>query len=828
MATTYDEFGNVVEVVTAQELIDQQNREFLASGGANDDQTKPATPAANPTPSTLSTDTATKATASADVPEVVVTASRPNPQQPGKRLENPLGDFASYTYQLTLYMITPDAYNAYIESGRRDINAIRNAANSTVAQETSDIGAGAYIIAQSGGINDTTSLRLPGMKYDYYIDDLKITTATSGKSTGTSSNVTNMTFTIIEPYGFSFVTRLKNAAAGMAEYSKLAGFAECENPMRQHFMIGVRFQGYDINGNLASASKTFTSETYNPSEKASGIFERFYDIEIVDMKFKIDGGATKYHFEAATKAPRVAYGTKKGRTHTGSSATARTVREALGGIGYQAPEGTIGILTQLNNQQEQLVKDGVLAIANKYDVKFIGNATDIENATIISKLSDPDKTRWPMAPVKNSSLSNDIAAVKSAPDGTKRVITFKNDTSIMQMITSIITQSSYLEDALKTIYATSTKPKSKVDGEDAVEEESPDSNQTIKWYNLGSEIKCLGYDTKAQDFAYQITYIIQPYETPVVVSSYANQTSKYYGPHKRYEYWFTGKNSEILRYEQNLNLAYFTVKPAAKGESDNNPSGAAQVPVVPGMHTPVARLGRLGQGMEAQNNYVTSLIDPDSFAEAKITIIGDPDYLIQDSPSSISSVYNQFYGSDGYTINANGGQVFIEINFKEAIDYDHNKGVMEVNDKIKFWEYPKEIAEKVQGVSYMVLEVVSIFRGGKFTQELTATINTFPGASGTAGPSAKSGAGTSSAGAGRGNGQAELAQRRKDAKLGDLKAEPAPPTDPSGADDGAAIMNAAGTAPAKPPTQKTTPTKNANNPAVADDDSVGSAGNMPI
>ena len=36
---------------------------------------------------------------------------------PGRRLKNPLGALSSYTYQLSLYMITPDAYDAFNAGG---------------------------------------------------------------------------------------------------------------------------------------------------------------------------------------------------------------------------------------------------------------------------------------------------------------------------------------------------------------------------------------------------------------------------------------------------------------------------------------------------------------------------------------------------------------------------------------------------------------------------------------------------------------------------------------------------------------------------------------
>jgi hypothetical protein len=102
--------------------------------------------------------------------------------------------------------------------------------------------------------------------------------------------------------------------------------------------------------------------------------------------------------------------------------------------------------------------------------------------------------------------------------------------------------------------------------------------------------------------------------------------------------------------------------------------------------------------------------------------MGDPDFLMQDSPSSLDQVYRQFYGK-GFTINPNGGQVFIEIDFKEPEDYNNDTGLLTINESILFWKYPKEVASIVKGISYQVIEVNSIFSKGKFTQELSCVIN---------------------------------------------------------------------------------------------------------
>jgi hypothetical protein len=99
---------------------------------------------------------------------------------------------------------------------------------------------------------------------------------------------------------------------------------------------------------------------------------------------------------------------------------------------------------------------------------------------------------------------------------------------------------------------------------------------------------------------------------------------------------------------------------------------------------------------------------------------------VQDQTSSIEDVYNRFYGTTGFNVNANGGQVFIEINFKEAVDYDEGTGVLDLNDNILFWEYPENIADIVEGVSYQVTIIKSNFKSGTFTQNLELVINTFP------------------------------------------------------------------------------------------------------
>jgi hypothetical protein len=653
------------------------------------------------------------------------TASSKKNTKPNKRQQNPLGNLSSYTYNITLYMITPDAYNAFIASNRKDIDALKNSALATgaaagAAAQVKSSGAGAYVLAQSGGVNNNSSSRAPGFDLDYYIDNLKLITNTSGKKTTTASNTIEISFDIIEPYGFSFISNLKRARDAIMQNSKLPNAKEQKNSLKQFFVLGLRFYGYDKDGNVANGTEHFSADTSNPVGNSNGLFERFYDINITEMKFKIDGRSTVYNVTAKGKPESDSMNTKNGRMNKDIQVQANNVYNALMGDGVN----TIGLLSSLNDQQQKMVEDGTQKIANIYNVEFIGPSEDLKNASLIIPSNDEKSTSGMIAAKINQ--SNDSIAVDVYPNLQVKQIRFKNDTSILQAISLIISQSDYLFNAMKTVYTSKLEP-----DENGNDSDDPGSKKRIRWYNLGSRLECLGYDTQRNEWAYKITYVIQPYETPYLLSPCANASKPYYGPHKRYEYWYTGKNSEILRYEQQINNAFFTVGLGKSGseEGANDTSGSVQLGVQPQMRTSEARVGSTGKAAEAQNTYLTSLYDPHSWATAKVQILGDPDYLCATSPAAaaadIAQVYDPYYQTDSFTINPNGGQVFVEINFNEPEDYHNKDGLLSINESMQFVEVPKEVRDQVKGVSYMLLKVTSTFRSGAFQQELDLNITTW-------------------------------------------------------------------------------------------------------
>ncbi len=622
------------------------------------------------------------------------------PDIPGRREKNPLGYFSSSTYQISLYMITPDAYDAFIASGRRQIDAISNVEGNRAA--------GAYLIAQSGGINSTDSRRAPGFELDYYIDNLTIRTYMSPQATMTSSNTTEIKFQIVEPYGFSFLTKLRRAADSLQEYVRSLNAVKTagpRNPTRQFFILGVRFLGYDENGNIVTGDKIVDNDLLdaNATPESTALFDRYYDINITNIKFKVDGTASTYNVDAISLAPQVAFGIKRGRINNDTTVVGSSVE---------------GVLTDLVNKLNKASEDNKIGESfNSYEIVFVGdNSDEIRDAEILLP-EDLDKSKWPMANISSTIEVNQATEDDAQPDVATRQIVFKGDTAIQQAVSQVISQSTYLRDALLVIYESTTQPDEKTG--DYKKGTPEDIGKRVSWYNLSAEVSDAVWNEEMADFVYNIKFIIQTYETPVINNAYTNSGARYYGPHKRYEYWYTGKNSEILSYEQVIDNGYFTIALDAARPTLGQP----EVPIVPNRHIDQLRLNKLTVGMEAQNTYVTSLYDPYAFATAKITILGDPDFLVMESAGSISELYSRFYGTDGFTVGANGGQVFIEIDFKEAVDYDTEKGYLSINESILFWKYPKDIP--IKGVSYLVLDVMSTFHGGVFKQTLNCVINTF-------------------------------------------------------------------------------------------------------
>lgn len=799
---------------------------------------------------------------------------------PGKRMKNPLGMLASYNYQISLYMITPDALDAFRNNGYRDINALGvRPAGPDMMNDA--VAAGAYIVAQSGGVNSMEQ-RAPSFGFDYGIDNLQFEVV-GPKDTQTSAAEINFSFTITEPYGFSFISNLKRASLAIEDYANklkkkreavakkkaaaqnqrtstkgrngkvnksarkytkggtggrgstttaqtpnqntkyqsnndiLAGVrgtqapsspkpkggrgggraaqdsgyraatnafdreeaaktssgkpkgktkgknnvaAVPQNPTKNFFIIGVRFFGYDATGKMVRGTDRMPStnvtgqvipgmtQEVDPGNNSFALFERFYPVIIKEVGTRVDGRATVYNIKAQSHNLEP-LGTKRGIINNKTPITASTVGEAFDQL-----------MAKLNKEQAELTGDS--ADTYTYDIKYASpyDANRIRSARLVSP-ADLDKYKWPGSGAKTTKESNPKQETGNAnkPKNTARKIEFAEGTPIIQALNQIVAQSSFLEDALRTVYTTALEPDQDKKDLPALDKSG---KKTIEWFHVTPDISNPVWNEDNADWVYDIDYVLNVYDTPVIDSAYANPGKKYYGPVKRYEYWYTGTNTEVLKYEQKLDNSFYTTfltdslgknekksdKNGGKNTKDasngsGNASGATSSKVQ-NQRTGQPRQGKQGNAAEAQNSYLTTLFDPSNQAQAKVEIMGDPDWMMSAIMPSYGNnertVYNKFYGTDGYSISPAGGQVFFEIDFKEAVDYKSagdwiatrdgsgvsgSPGTMSINNSILFWKDPKSLSKLTKGISYSLLNCKCIFNNGSFKQILTGTINTF-------------------------------------------------------------------------------------------------------
>jgi len=630
---------------------------------------------------------------------------------PGRRQFNPLSMLSSYTYNITWYMANPDAITNLQESQFRNINTMLPTSSGSKPQ--------AYIIAQSAGVGNP-ALRAPGMIYDYYIDDLSFKTILM--IPGGPASGMNFEFKIIEPNSFSLPTKLVQAVQNLYQNSQILNNRnpnKTPNPLDQHFVLAVRFYGYDENGALVDSKKFSPNETMGTTPDA--IFERFYVIKITEFKFKLDGKATVYNIKAAPMPISEAYGSKRGIVPTTISCKGSTVNQIL--------TGTNGLVTQLNSIQESLKGSNVIDEVDRYFIKF-ENGSDILNSKL--KISILDKTNTVTSDVDVSYESNVQESQNTIGISTATNVPI-SPTPILSAIDQIIRQSDYVINAINQVNTPS---------EDEGETENQASTKNLNWYHVNPYVKPRAWDAKRKDWAYDITYQIHEFKIPYVRSPYVGARAQYTGAHKKYEYWLTGKNSEIISYEQNYSGLFYLLLAQTTGQDKTNSNnlGSAPISALGGPDAPIDSSGGGITGSQTAQ-IATALTSPKDQVEFKATILGDPDYLTQSVGTDTlnENFYKKFsvYSYDGYTINPNGGQVFVEISFKEAVDYNailnprnssvqysEENGLMGLNASIGFYNSKQFSDEAVDSDSlvYMLRHVTSNFSRGKFTQDLNGVL----------------------------------------------------------------------------------------------------------
>jgi hypothetical protein len=251
----------------------------------------------------------------------------------------------------------------------------------------------------------------------------------------------------------------------------------------------------------------------------------------------------------------------------------------------------------------------------------------------------------------------------------------------------------------------------------------------VAWFKISMEaIPKEKFDTVRNQYAYKIKYTISPYKIVDLQSKYF-PTPRFTGVQKEYKYWFTGENTSVLNYEENINgLYYLTLSGAGvnlagtylnqEGEKINYNFQTASTESSQGAD------GKVNEPVANASEY---LFQPGALKEANVTIVGDPAWLQQGEGSLGQLKRNWNFGSffpDG-TLNFDGGQILFRIAFNAPADYDSSYGL--VRPGLATSQAPGPAQGAPNGPAqinrvYIAHTVTSSFNRGKFTQQLVGAL----------------------------------------------------------------------------------------------------------
>jgi hypothetical protein len=624
---------------------------------------------------------------------------------PGARSYNPLSEMSSSTYNISLYVTTSEIGNKFVQGG--GTMAGINPLNDPI-----------YVVAQSGGTNKSLENKISPAGLDYYIDDLTITTVmpnTQGKS---ATATTELKFKIYEPTGFSFLKDLSAASHQLNRQSNMVkGIQPKFEPelQNQFYILGIKFTGYDANGLPVKASDPIFSDYNNGYASENSVIERYFAIVMASIKFTLDGKMVTYNCVAKPISENEAYGEmnavlKKSETLYGS-----TIYDVLMGGTDQDKTKNRGLAKALNDMNESFKDQKILKIPNKYNFQFLdadGKDVGKESPIAKGKIYNQSTVTNSSAPTSNATNSASITikdtVTSNSIDKTRVQVAINQGQNIVAVLDNLITKSTYISDCLNSV---STEVNQTITIKNPV-------TKDINWFSINPVVTRVGRNVQLNNWAYEITYQIRPFTIPYIISTYVDTPIKFPGTFKEYEYWLTGKNSEVISYSQEYNNLYYQPLPVSGGAEEVVPTGrGTDVKIVPSGTPGSTDTHQSAQNRGSQNNESVrvSLYSHADNSQVKIKIMGDPDYLMTGLGVNNTGL-PQYYGN-GFTINPNSGQVFIRINFRTADDYKSD-GTLNILGPIRFYEADVGENAAPEGLIYMVVNVESTFVRGAFIQTL--------------------------------------------------------------------------------------------------------------
>ena len=683
----------------------------------------------------------------------------------GGKQPNPLDQYASYSYDITLGCLTAFELNFPDFTYRKREPFIT-------------------ILRSSGGdTRGSRTLYERGGKTEYFIDDIEFESSITPNGNTRLTNALSFKFKITEPYSMGNFLQALQVAAMSAGH---------KNYITAPYVMIIQFKGWDDFGRPISVPNT----------------RRAYPLKFVDMQFDVTEGGSIYQVQAIPYN-EVAFTDVNQASHTDVQFQGRTVSEML-------QTGGESLATILNNRELQKVKAGQAKAANQYVIMFpTTNSSAAESLLTGPESNDGATTQSSSAPesegmrelteeqkqrlyesitgIQNGEVPADFDAelqkiagvvVRRSQYGEQIREYAENEENINDIGQSQMTRSNLdggtqpmatpnlsedenqpgkvnrcqvsrsqdlrcmtyspgkrIQDMIEQVVVASEFGRAVVTAE-------PDSNGMVPWFRIDAQVYLVGGSDQVDQSgepAKVFVYRVVPYK--VHKSTFQSPTQNSPGianlfrqAVKEYNYIYTGKNKDIIDFDIKFDAAFFTSIQGDLGQlSSSSVQGATSemaagnqrsVPTVTPGNTESLATSRTQNAVPRANrqdgggvmllpenivamNFNEALVNsPVDLIQVNLEIVGDPYYMADSGMGNYNSP------SLGGLLNLTGdgnmsyqeSEVDIELNFRTPIDYGPNG----------WMDFPGLGSIPVKQFSgiYKVLYVRNNLSSGQFTQTL--------------------------------------------------------------------------------------------------------------
>ena len=394
------------------------------------------------------------------------------------------------------------------------------------------------VIASSAGRDGGSRVQTAYGAPEYFIDNVSIkaiVVPTNGTGSGPWSNID---FEIYEPYSMGLFLQSCQAAALNSGYKSYLDNAA--------YVLRLEFKGWTGPGSSASVGP------YN------------WLVKLKNANFTVNEAGSTYKIECFPYN-HVALSQQMNKVFNDVTLVGKTSNEVL----VDNPERSL--ISFLNKREDQLVKDKKKTYPDKYNIEFVGDnpygrgpGNDLE--------FKPESQGGTEKPKRAGDIydeaSGKIIRGKMSINPKEKSLQFSQDFSITNMIDQVILSTKEARDR-------------------ATNEGLIDGQGRVTWWKTDVDVKLLDFDPKLKDFAKDITFRVQPYKIHHSAYLSPEGASKGIGAckgaaEKEYNYIYTGKNTDIIKFNIEIKNMMFTAIDPNKVEDSGGVANNSTNTSVPG------------------------------------------------------------------------------------------------------------------------------------------------------------------------------------------------------------------------------------------------------